>query len=235
MDSIVYITDTKVLEIPIKESNEPLVDLREYNVLEYGSPPENNLTTHYYTKVRKTVYDKLCRVQTLLPNRWRLRLYEGFRSIRVQQILFEEEYQRVLARHPYESHRFLFYEATKLVSPVINFDGSKNIPAHNTGGAVDIEIIMDDGQLLDMGMAAKDWCEADPRICATHCDLISETAQKNRRILLENMQVQGFINYPTEWWHFSYGDRYWAYHQPIKLAIYGSADFLVDDLNVPDL
>jgi len=36
------------------------------------------------------------------------------------------------------------------------------------------------------------------------------------------MQSQGFINYPTEWWHFSYGDRYWAYHQQASYAIYGS-------------
>jgi hypothetical protein len=32
------------------------------------------------------------------------------------------------------------------------------------------------------------------------------------------------INYPTEWWHYSYGDRYWAYHQNQPHAIYGPAD-----------
>ena len=40
------------------------------------------------------------------------------------------------------------------------------------------------------------------------------------------MQKHNFVNYPSEWWHFSYGNRYWAYHQPEKQAIYGSADEL---------
>lgn len=36
-----------------------------------------------------------------------------------------------------------------------------------------------------------------------------------------------FVNYPTEWWHFSYGDRYWVYIEDKESAIYGSADCLV--------
>jgi hypothetical protein len=32
------------------------------------------------------------------------------------------------------------------------------------------------------------------------------------------MQAHGFVNYPTEWWHFSYGDRYWAYHQAVDVS-----------------
>jgi D-alanyl-D-alanine dipeptidase len=220
MNKITYITDAKVLAIPIIECNEALIDIKNYNELKYG-PPESELAAKYYTKIRKTVFEKLCQAQKKLSKGWCFRLYEGFRSLQVQQILFEEEYQRVVARYPNEIDEFHFYEATRMVSPVINFDGSQNIPAHNTGGAVDIEIITENGQLVDMGMAAKDWCNVDPEICLTDCKLISKTAQQNRKLLLEIMQAQGFVNYPTEWWHFSYGDRYWAYHQPVKQAIYG--------------
>jgi D-alanyl-D-alanine dipeptidase len=81
-----------------------------------------------------------------------------------------------------------------------------------------------------MGMAAKDCSNVEPDICLTDCKLISKTAQQNRMLLLEIMQAQGFINYPTEWWHFSYGDRYWAYHQPVKQAIYGSANLFLESL-----
>jgi D-alanyl-D-alanine dipeptidase len=35
------------------------------------------------------------------------------------------------------------------------------------------------------------------------------------------MQSHDFVNYPMEWWHFSYGDRYWAYHKKALQAIYG--------------
>lgn len=34
-----------------------------------------------------------------------------------------------------------------------------------------------DGQLIDMRMAAKDWCIIDSEICQTDCKLISRTAE----------------------------------------------------------
>jgi zinc D-Ala-D-Ala dipeptidase len=29
------------------------------------------------------------------------------------------------------------------------------------------------------------------------------------------------VNYPTEWWHWSYGDRYWAVMTDAPAALYG--------------
>jgi zinc D-Ala-D-Ala dipeptidase len=29
------------------------------------------------------------------------------------------------------------------------------------------------------------------------------------------------VNYPTEWWHWSYGDRYWAYQSGARAARFG--------------
>jgi len=29
------------------------------------------------------------------------------------------------------------------------------------------------------------------------------------------------VNYPTEWWHWSYGDRYWAFVTGAPHALYG--------------
>ena len=226
MEQIVYITDPKVLAIPIIECNDPLLDIKDFSELCYGEPPECELTKSCYTHLRKSVIEKLCQAQMDLPKTWRFRLYEGFRSLKVQQILFDQEFERVKTRNPKDSYENHFTETTRLVSPVTNIDGSANIPAHNTGGAVDIEIMNADGQLVEMGMTAKDWCCVDPDLCLTHSSLINENARKNRLLLLEVMQAHEFINYPTEWWHFSYGDRYWAYHQPIKQAIFGSADVL---------
>lgn len=221
-----YITDPEILAIPIVECHEPLIDIKTQNQLQYGPPPESELTASDYTKLRKTVFEKLCQVQASLPHQWRIRLYEGFRSISVQQTLFEEEQQRVRERYPHLSEKQVFQEATRMASPTINADGSQNTPAHNTGGAVDIEIITPDGELVDMGMAVKDWCHIDPALSLTDCTSISATAKHHRKILLDLMHAQGFVNYPTEWWHFSYGDRYWAYYQNAPHAIYGSADEL---------
>ena len=80
-DNIVFIADQRVLAIPIAESKEPLIDLKQQNELLYGSPPECELTKNDYTKVRKTVFKKLCHAQKCLPKNWRFRLYEGFRFV----------------------------------------------------------------------------------------------------------------------------------------------------------
>lgn len=223
---IVYIADPEVLAVPIQECGEPLVDASMHTELEYGPPPECELTADCYTKMRATVFRKLCEAQSELPSGWYFRLYEGFRSLTVQKMLFDNEYKRVSARFPKATPEELFYETTRLVSPVTNLDGTPNIPAHNTGGAIDIEIVKADGELLDMGMTAKDWCTVNPELCLTDSPLISSEARRNRAFLLQLMEYFGFVNYPTEWWHFSYGDRYWAYHREAQHAIYGSADEL---------
>lgn len=31
----------------------------------------------------------------------------------------------------------------------------------------------------------------------------------------------GLVNYPSEWWHWSYGDRYWALATGTSSALYG--------------
>lgn len=35
------------------------------------------------------------------------------------------------------------------------------------------------------------------------------------------LETVGFVNYPAEYWHWSYGDRYWAYHVGHEFALYG--------------
>lgn len=223
---IIYIADPEILRIPIIENHEPLIDLKHQSELAYGPPPETPLTKNDYTKLRKTVVEKLCRAQKSLPSGWRFRVYEGFRSLTVQQQSFDEEYARTQKRYSEKTHTEIFREATRLISPVENLDGSKNIPPHNTGAAVDVEIIDHEGKLIDMGMAIADWPNVNPELCLTHCDTLTLTARENRQLLLDIMQQENFVNYPTEWWHFSYGDRYWAYHKNKSHALYDSLDLI---------
>jgi D-alanyl-D-alanine dipeptidase len=46
-------------------------------------------------------------------------------------------------------------------------------------------------------------------------------ARHNREILCDALTRAGFVNYPTEWWHWSYGDRYWAFVTGAPVAPYG--------------
>lgn len=41
---------------------------------------------------------------------------------------------------------------------------------------------------------------------------------------IDAMTTVGFVNYPTEWWHWSYGDKYWAFMKSEPHAIYKSVE-----------
>jgi len=50
---------------------------------------------------------------------------------------------------------------------------------------------------------------------------ISPEARDNRDVLGAAMASAGFVNYATEWWHWSYGDRYRAFRTGSRFARYG--------------
>ena len=220
---LILISDPKVLQIPIHENHEPFVDLTKQHVLMYGPSPEIPNNTNY-TYLRKTVYEKLKAAQARLPRGMHFCLYEGYRSIDLQKMLFEQQYKTIKTRHEDWPLADVFNETTKLVSPVMNQDGSHNIPPHSTGGAIDVYLIDDNGEPLDMGIHPKDWMQDKEGVLSlTASTAISSIAKANRRIMSDSLQASGFVNYPTEYWHWSYGDRYWAFAKQQPFAIYGSS------------
>lgn len=224
-DQMILIADPKILAIPIQDNQEPMVELKNQKIIAYGPSPEIPNNTDY-TKVRKTVYEKLVQAQNSLPKGIYFCLYEGYRRLSLQKKLFDTRFAKTKQQHPDWSHEQVFVATTKLVSPVINLDGSKNIPPHSTGGAFDIYLINDKGEALDMGIHPADSIEDSilyAQVSATISNKISPEAQKNRDRMSRALSAVGFVNYSTEYWHWSYGDRYWAYHKHQSHAVYGSS------------
>jgi D-alanyl-D-alanine dipeptidase len=60
--------------------------------------------------------------------------------------------------------------------------------------------------------------------CWTAATNISRFARSHRRLLTTVLTWSGLVNYPTEWWHWSYGDRYWALCTGAAAALYGPVD-----------
>jgi D-alanyl-D-alanine dipeptidase len=221
-NKITLIADPKVLKIPVHENNDPLIDLRDQHLIVFGPSPEVPNNTDY-TKMRKPVYDKLVEAQQILPAGLKFCLYEGYRSLALQEKLFKDRYGELEKAHPTLSPDEIFIETTKLVSPVINLDGSQNVPPHSTGAAIDVYLINADNEVVDMGIRTDEWMkDLDGSLSMTSSSKISPEAHKNRTILSDVLTKVGFINYPTEYWHWSYGDRYWAYHKKKPNALYGS-------------
>ena len=63
----------------------------------------------------------------------------------------------------------------------------------------------------------------DDRANTWHADL-TEAQKHNRQLLWQAMIDQGFVNLASEWWHYSYGDSYWAAFQSESHAIYNSVE-----------
>lgn len=221
-EEILLIASQKILTVPIFENQDPLVDLLSQSKILFGESPEIPNNTDY-TKMRKTVYEKLIQAQRKLPDGLRFCLYEAYRSLKLQEMLFNNRFSQIKSSHANWSESEIFLETIKMISPVINQDGSKNIPPHSTGGAIDVYLVDESGKPVDMGIHPKDWMQdLDGELSKTESDVISTRAQMNRKVMSAVLLEQGFVNYPTEYWHWSYGDRYWAYFQKNPRAIYGA-------------
>lgn len=217
---IVLIADPRVLAIEVQENNDPLINIAELGEIVIGPPPliANNSN---YTFLRKTVYEKLVAAQSLLPKNLRFCLYEGYRSFELQENIFNERYEKLRKENPQLTHNEIFIEATKFVSPVTNLDRSRNIPPHTTGAAIDVYLVDETDSAVDMGIHLDDtYNDLHGIYCRTDSELISPQAKAYRKIMSDVLNKVGFVNYPTEYWHWSYGDRYWAYMLNKKFAIY---------------
>ena len=72
--------------------------------------------------MRQSVYEKLVQAQKTLPDGLRFCIYEAYRSLALQEQLFNRHYHDLKSAHPDMNDQAIFIETTKLVSPVINQD-----------------------------------------------------------------------------------------------------------------
>ncbi len=94
------------------------------------------------------------------------------------------------------------------------------IPAHATGGAVDLTLVDSDGRELSMGTS---FDHLGPEAQMFYFDDIEPIAEisANRRLLRDAMLEEDFSYYNDEWWHFDYGNQFWAALKGYDVAIYG--------------
>ncbi|WP_449286472.1 M15 family metallopeptidase [Marinobacter sp. PE14] len=208
--------------MPIEDCGESLIDVASGGLIAYGLPPECPETAPFYRMLREGVVYKLEKAQKRLPVGLQFRLYEGFRSPQVQKMLFDGQLRRMRRENPSRCDAWCHAQAAKLASPLCTFEGVDIIPPHSTGGAFDIEIVDKAGKPLDFGMELSDWDVVPPELCATDFDGLPDPVVRNRKLLVETLAAEGFINYPREWWHFSYGDQYWAFATGNAMALYGT-------------
>lgn len=212
MHKIILISDPIVLQIPIEENDEPMIDLSGHPeiALDGRKKRPNDF------RIRKTVLGKLLEAHKHLPIGMKFLVVESFRPLSLQREYFDGYSDELKKLHPEWDKERIYAEASKYVAP------PEITPPHSTGGAIDLTLCDDKGKEIDMGTRLNADPEESKNACFTSADNISDKAKVNRKILIDAMTSAGFVNYPTEWWHWSYGDRYWAYQTKSPNAIYNS-------------
>ncbi len=209
-DRIVYIGDEVVQSIPVRDNGEKLV-----NLYEYALERKSSLRTAEGVKVREGLADKLIQAELFLPREVDLFVFEGYRSPEKQAELWKKHREEVAHRHPDWLESEIDLEASKLYAP----PGS--VMPHATGGAVDVTLLDKMENWLDMGTDINVDAESTNGATYTMADNINEDAKRNRKMLIDALNEVGLLNYPTEWWHWSFGDQLWAFYKKQPFAVYG--------------
>lgn len=102
----------------------------------YHNPYPGSLITVF---LRQQVAQQLTQAQNLLPSRYRLVIYDGYRPLQVQREIYYRYHLALKRRFPRWQESRLALETQKYVS-FPSHDDSKP-PPHSTGGAVDVALV----------------------------------------------------------------------------------------------
>lgn len=198
------IPDKNLLKIAIKDNGEGLINLKDFSSrivveLEEISRKEQDIS-RCDCFVRETVAVKLKEAASLLPMGFKFKIIDGYRPIMAQKIIYSQVFNNIQNKHSKWSLKKVESETDKWVA------NPKLASFHMTGGAIDLTIINKNNKELDMGNPINSISNKSK----TNYLKISQTAKLNRGLLIKAMTKAGFVNLPSEWWHWSYGDRYWA-------------------------
>jgi len=206
-------SDPRVAAVPVRENRQELLDVRERGFLVSSYRAD---AVGAFAKVRVGVLKRLELAERSLPSGLRLLFIEGYRPLALQQRYFGEYLESLRAANPGWNDERLRAAASRYVSPPA-------LAPHSAGAAVDVTLCTADGRELDLGTRVNASPEESGGKCYTDHPDVEAAAAANRAVLGGALRAAGFVNYPTEWWHWSYGDRYWAMATGVPEALYGPA------------
>ena len=216
--------------VVVKDNGEPLVDflaLCDSDQLVF-SPTHPVFEFPRVHLLRQSVASMVCRAAHALPAGLRLQIVEGYRPIAVQRAMFAHALEQARKRMPAADERAIWLQAGRYSAP----PDAATPPPHLTGGAVDLEIIGENGARLDF---TSPFDLNDTSHTAFDAPGLSDEARKNRDLLRSVLEPTGLTSYADEWWHWSYGDNGWALRVGAPNAIYDKIELPEDAHWVGDL
>lgn len=205
-------SDPRIAAVPVAECDDPLVDCRSALRVDTRRADAEGC----WARLRAGVLDRLVRAEEALPDDWRWLLTEGHRTAAQQHRIRDGYLATLRALRPGEPEEERRLAAARWVAPI-------ETAGHVAGAAVDLTVCTRDGREVDMGSPEAATPEESDGACCTDARGLSAHARENRAAMGAALRSVGMVNYPTEWWHWSYGDRYWAFLTRTPTALYGPA------------
>ncbi len=197
----VLLADPEVSAVSVRDCGEPLTALGE----SFG--PSRAL-------VRASVARRLALAHDDLPRGVGLRVVAGYRTAPAQRAIISSYAAGLRLAHPAIGAAELERLISRYVAPLA-------VAPHVAGAAVDLTLVDNAGRELDLGTPVDATPEQSEGACYFDAPTVSGQARANRELLARVLRGAGLVNYPTEWWHWSYGDRYWALMTGAPAALYG--------------
>ncbi|TGA97480.1 hypothetical protein E4665_11560 [Sporolactobacillus shoreae] len=158
--------------------------------------------------LREGVAEKIIRLAESLSGQLSLVLIDGWRSYETQRYLYD---RAVACFHKLGHTEQQIKEEMPGFVAFPSRDPACPAP-HYSGSAIDLTLAKGQGW-LEMGTDFDDFTDKAGLNYYEGKEGLSGSAlraRNNRRKLRRLMESAGFVPNPTEWWHYSYGDRTWA-------------------------
>lgn len=214
---MILLGDIPAGAIRTRDCGEGLLDLRDTSPRLRVDEGRSQIASRspYFTWARKGIAHRLALACDSLPAGLYLILKEAYRPGEGQRRSWDACVEGFKAAHPGLDELSVRKAVARYVAP-------PELAGHPTGGALDLSLGDSSGE-LDLGTAFNaEPDETEGRTFFAAPGLAPE-ARALRAILAKALGGAGFLNYPSEWWHWSYGDPYWAFVARTE-AIYGPVE-----------
>ncbi|TFV63931.1 dipeptidase [Geodermatophilus sp. DF01-2] len=212
MTEPMLLSDARVAAVPVRDCAEPLVDLRACTAVRVDLRKQDPAGA--FAHVRQGLRRRLERAAELLPQGLQVLMIEGYRPPELQLQYFADYRHELRQLNRDWPDDEIHAAASRYVAP-------PDVAPHPTGGAIDVTLSTTAGEELDLGTRVNASPEESHGACYTDASWVPAAARRHRAVLAEALGTVGFVNYPTEWWHWSVGDRYWAAVTGAPAAFYG--------------
>jgi zinc D-Ala-D-Ala dipeptidase len=168
-------------------------------------------------RVRSYIYKMLKEAKKILPKNYHFMIYEAYKPMNAQIKSWNNIKKQIQKKRPDldpNSRNFLEICDIYVANPYDRGSG------HQAGASIDLTLCDSNKAEYDMGTKIREFSE----LTNMNAIGLTEKQKKNRQLLKKTMETVGFVNYPNEWWHFSFGDFLWAQLTNTYTAIFENLD-----------